>query len=149
VLGVGIDWAEEFHLVALGSPGEGVTEIVRVEHRPAAVAAASRQEIIDFARAQHSGYLQRFADLVQRALAEDHFTAPKHLVRAKVDTIGYRPPAAAPRRAMTPSAPAARIITPLCGPSATAGSRCSGTASPTKSRMTRPPTSPTAAGTSP
>jgi hypothetical protein len=39
VLGVGIDWAEEFHLVALGSPGAGVTEIVRVEHRPEAVAA--------------------------------------------------------------------------------------------------------------
>jgi transposase len=39
VLGVGIDWAEEFHVVALGSPGEGVTEVVRVEHRPEAVAA--------------------------------------------------------------------------------------------------------------
>ena len=34
VLGVGIDWAEEFHLVALGSPGEGVIEVLRVEHRP-------------------------------------------------------------------------------------------------------------------
>ena len=33
VLGVGIDWAEEFHLVALGSPGEGVIEVLRVEHR--------------------------------------------------------------------------------------------------------------------
>ena len=38
-LGVGIDWAEEFHLVALGRPGEGVIEVVRVEHRPQAVAA--------------------------------------------------------------------------------------------------------------
>ena len=35
MLGVGIDWAEEFHLVALGSPGEGVIEVLRVEHRPA------------------------------------------------------------------------------------------------------------------
>ncbi len=235
MLGVGIDWAEEFHVVALGSPGEGVTEVVRVEHRPRAVsalveriaglepdpaevrvvietrhgllvealveagytvlpvnpelvsrrrgparkkddaedaricclialdrhaglrrliphgelagelrsiardderacrderrllnrlradllatfpaaltiagedlgaprvlrllehwptaqalAAASREEIIEFGRAHHSGYLQRFADLVQQALAEDHFTAPGHLVRAKVDTI--------------------------------------------------------------
>jgi transposase len=39
MLGVGIDWAEEFHVVALGSPGEGVMEVVRVEHRPDAVQA--------------------------------------------------------------------------------------------------------------
>lgn len=39
MLGVGIDWAEEFHLVALGHPGEGVVEVARVEHTPAAVAA--------------------------------------------------------------------------------------------------------------
>jgi transposase len=37
VLGVGIDWAEEFHLVALGRPGDGVIEVSRVEHTPAAV----------------------------------------------------------------------------------------------------------------
>jgi len=34
VLGVGIDWAEEFHLVALGRPGEGVFDVARVEHDP-------------------------------------------------------------------------------------------------------------------
>lgn len=34
MLGVGIDWAEEFHLVALGRPGEGVFDIARVEHDP-------------------------------------------------------------------------------------------------------------------
>ena len=39
MLAVGIDWAEEFHLVALGSPGEGVTEVLRVEHTPTAVGA--------------------------------------------------------------------------------------------------------------
>lgn len=39
MLAVGIDWAEEFHLVALGSPGEGVTEVLRVEHTPTAVQA--------------------------------------------------------------------------------------------------------------
>jgi hypothetical protein len=37
VLGVGIDWAEAFHLVALGRPEEGVIEVRRVEHTPAAV----------------------------------------------------------------------------------------------------------------
>ena len=39
MLGVGIDWAEEFHLVALGRPGGGVFEVVRIEHRPGAVDA--------------------------------------------------------------------------------------------------------------
>jgi hypothetical protein len=39
VLGVGIDWAEEFHVVALGRPDEGVIEIAGVQHSPAAVAA--------------------------------------------------------------------------------------------------------------
>jgi transposase len=39
VLGVGIDWSEEFHLVALGRPGDGVIEITRVEHSPSAVDA--------------------------------------------------------------------------------------------------------------
>jgi transposase len=37
VLGVGIDWAEDFHLVALGHPDEGVMQVIRVEHTPAAV----------------------------------------------------------------------------------------------------------------
>lgn len=39
MLGVGIDWAEEFHLVALGRPGEGVFDVARVEHMPGAIDA--------------------------------------------------------------------------------------------------------------
>ena len=39
MLGIGIDWAEEFHLVAVGRPGVGVVDVARVEHTPAAVAA--------------------------------------------------------------------------------------------------------------
>jgi transposase len=39
VLAVGIDWSEEFHLVALGRPGEGVFDVRRVEHSPKAVDA--------------------------------------------------------------------------------------------------------------
>jgi transposase len=38
VLAVGTDWAEDYHLVALGRPAEGVMETRRVEHTPAAVA---------------------------------------------------------------------------------------------------------------
>lgn len=37
MLGVGIDWAEAFHLVALGHPDEGVIQVLRVEHTPTAV----------------------------------------------------------------------------------------------------------------
>lgn len=37
MLGVGIDWAEDFHEVALGRPGEGVFDVVHVTHSPAAV----------------------------------------------------------------------------------------------------------------
>ena len=39
MLAVGIDWSEEFHLVALGRPGEGVFDVGRVEHSPKAVDA--------------------------------------------------------------------------------------------------------------
>lgn len=76
--------------LTIGGEDLGAPRMLRLLERwptAQALAAASRQEIIDFARAQHSGYLQRFADLVQRALAEDHFTAPAHLAAAKADTI--------------------------------------------------------------
>jgi transposase len=38
VLGVGVDWAESFHDVALGRPGEGVIGQFRIDHGPAGVA---------------------------------------------------------------------------------------------------------------
>ena len=38
VLGVGVDWAESFHDVALGQAGNGVVEQFRIEHGPAGVA---------------------------------------------------------------------------------------------------------------
>ena len=37
MLGVGVDWAESFHDVALGRPGKGVIERFRIEHGPAGV----------------------------------------------------------------------------------------------------------------
>jgi len=39
MLGVGIDWAEEFHDVALGRPGDGVFDEIHVDHTPAALDA--------------------------------------------------------------------------------------------------------------
>ncbi|MCA1709920.1 MAG: IS110 family transposase, partial [Actinobacteria bacterium] len=38
VLGIGIDWAEEFHDIALGTQEKGVVEQFRIEHGPAGVA---------------------------------------------------------------------------------------------------------------
>jgi hypothetical protein len=38
VLGIGIDWAEEFHDIALGTQEKGVTEQFRITHGPAGVA---------------------------------------------------------------------------------------------------------------
>jgi transposase len=35
MLGVGLDWAEAFHIAALGRPQTGVTELRRIEHTPA------------------------------------------------------------------------------------------------------------------
>jgi Transposase len=43
VLGVGIDWAETFHVVALGRPGEGVVQVLRVEHSKPALEALLEQ----------------------------------------------------------------------------------------------------------
>lgn len=37
MLGVGIDWAEQFHDIALGTPEKGVIEQFRIEHGPAGV----------------------------------------------------------------------------------------------------------------
>jgi len=37
VLGVGIDWAEQFHDIALGTPEKGVIQQFRIEHSPAGV----------------------------------------------------------------------------------------------------------------
>jgi hypothetical protein len=34
VLGVGLDWAESFHDVALGVPGKGVVKEFRISHGP-------------------------------------------------------------------------------------------------------------------
>ena len=39
VLGIGIDWAEELHDVAVGTPEKGVIEQFRIEHRSVGVAA--------------------------------------------------------------------------------------------------------------
>jgi transposase len=69
----------------LGAP----TVLKLLERWPtqASLAAASRAELTDFARAGRHGWPDRFADRIQAALASDHFTPRDYLVRAKADTI--------------------------------------------------------------
>ena len=51
------------------------------------LAAATREELVAFARAGRHGWPDRFADQVAAALAGDHFIPRDYLVRAKADTI--------------------------------------------------------------
>ncbi|MGH9112354.1 MAG: IS110 family transposase, partial [Acidimicrobiales bacterium] len=51
------------------------------------LAAASRDDLIAFARAGRHGWPDRFADQAQAALETDNFVARDWLVRAKTDTI--------------------------------------------------------------
>ena len=52
-----------------------------------ALRAASREELVEHARACHHGWPERFAERVEAALAADHFQPRPYLVRAKADTI--------------------------------------------------------------
>ncbi len=115
MLAVGIDWAEDYHLVALGRPGEGVTEVARVEHTPGAVAAL----------------LGRIAALepdpaeVRVVLETRHGTLVEQLLDAGF-TVGRSTPTwsraavARPARKTTPRTPASAACwrwtaTPPCG----------------------------------
>jgi Transposase len=76
--------------VAIGGENMGAPTFLRMlQQWPTAEALGSvgRGELVGWARAQRSGYGQRFAERVQTALAAEQFRAPAHLVRAKVDTI--------------------------------------------------------------
>lgn len=52
-----------------------------------ALAAATRDDLVAFARSSHHGWPDRFANRVHAALATDNFVARDWLVRAKTDTI--------------------------------------------------------------
>ena len=75
MLGVGIDWAEEFHLVALGRPGDGVFEVTRVQHSPAAVAAlVARVAKLESDPAEVRVVIETRHGLLVEALADAGFT---------------------------------------------------------------------------
>lgn len=88
MLGVGIDWAEEFHLVALGTPGDGVFDIFRVEHDTKSI----------------DGLITRIADLepdateVRVVLETNHGMLVERLVDAGYIVVPVNPDLVARRR---------------------------------------------------
>jgi transposase len=88
LLGVGIDWAEAFHLVALGRPGEGVIQLRRVEHTPAAVA-----ELL-----AHIATLEPDPAEVRVVLETRHGTLVERLVDAGFTVLPVNPDLVARRR---------------------------------------------------
>jgi hypothetical protein len=72
--------------VEIAGPDMGAPTFLRMLQRwptATALAAASRQDLVAFARAAHSGYPDRFADRVHQALAREHFTAHPRLARPR------------------------------------------------------------------
>lgn len=88
MLGVGIDWSEEFHLVALGRPGDGVMEVVRVEHRPDAV-----QALVD-----RIGRLEPDPAEVRVAIETSHGALVERLLDAGYVVVPVNPDLVARRR---------------------------------------------------
>ena len=76
--------------LTLASQDLGAPTILKLLERwptRAQLAAASREELVAFARAARHGWPERLADQVATALASDQFTPRDYLVRAKADTI--------------------------------------------------------------
>ncbi|MGH9002916.1 MAG: transposase, partial [Acidimicrobiia bacterium] len=76
--------------LAIAGDDLGAPTVLRLLERwPSAhaLAAASRDDLVAFARDAHHGWPERLADRVAAALAARHFVVPEHLVRAKADTI--------------------------------------------------------------
>lgn len=88
MLGIGIDWAEEFHLVALGTPEQGVMEITRVSHTPAAVA-----ELI-----ARVGGLEPVPDRVRVVIETSHGMLVEALLDAGFQVVPVNPDLIARRR---------------------------------------------------
>jgi transposase len=88
VLGVGIDWAEEFHLVALGRPDEGVIEVRRVDHSRAGVDALLR----------HIAKLEPDAAAVRVVIEARHGLLVEALVDAGFTVVPVNPEVVARRR---------------------------------------------------
>jgi Transposase len=89
VLGVGIDWAEEFHLVALGRPDEGVIEVRRVDHSRAGVGALLR----------HIAKLEPDAAAVRVVIEARHGLLVEALVDAGFTVVAVNPSWCPPPRA--------------------------------------------------
>jgi transposase len=75
VLGVGLDWAEDYHDVALGLPGKGVIEQFRIDHGPAGVAElVARCLVLEPDPAEVRVVLETRHGLLVEALVDAGFT---------------------------------------------------------------------------
>jgi Transposase len=74
VLGVGVDWAESFHDVALGRPDDGVVEQFRIGHDPAGVARLARCLELEPDPAEVRVVLEARHGLLVEALTDAVFT---------------------------------------------------------------------------
>jgi hypothetical protein len=75
LLGVGLDWAEQFHDVAFGVPGKGVVEEFRIDHAPAGVARlVARCRALEPDPAEVRVVLETRHGLLVEALLEAGFT---------------------------------------------------------------------------
>jgi hypothetical protein len=107
VLGVGIDWAEDYHDVALGLPGKGVIDQFRIEHGPAGVARlVARCLELEPDPAEIRVVLETRHGLLVEALVDAGFTV--------LPVTRIWSPAAADRRRRrtTPRTPASAVCSP-------------------------------------
>jgi Transposase len=107
VLGVGIDWAEEYHDVALGLPGKGVIAQFRIEHGPAGVARLiARCLELECDPAEIRVVLETRHGLLVEALVDAGFTV------LPVNPTWSPAAAARRRRKTTPKTPASAACSP-------------------------------------
>jgi hypothetical protein len=88
MLGVGLDWAEAFHVVAIGRPETGVTEVCRIEHTPAGLAG-----LID-----HLRRLEPTPERVRVVLETRHGLLVEALLAAGFTVVPVNPDLVARRR---------------------------------------------------
>lgn len=116
MLGVGIDWAEEFHDIALGTAEKGVIEQFRIEHGPAGVARlVGRCLQLEPDPAEVRVVLETRHGLLVEALLDAGFT----VVPVNPDLVARRRGPAG--RRTTPRTPGSAACSPWIGTPASSG----------------------------
>ena len=110
MLGIGIDWAEEFHDIALGTQEKGVIEQFRIDHGPAGVAALIERALrLEPDPAEVRVVLETRHGLLVEALIDAGFT----VVPVNPDVVARRRGPAG--RRTTPRTPGSAACSPWTG----------------------------------